>query len=123
VKDERALNEKSKYNYFFYQKFIRSKWEYKIYRIGQDFYYYKQLPVLVDPDKMKSRRTIDPNPELRELAMRATDTIDLKIASVDFLKSKEGIYYLTDINSTPNFNYVPDGPKLVGDYIKSQAKR
>ena len=122
VKDERAINEKSKYDFFFYQKFIRSKWEYKIYRIGENYYYYKQLPVLVEPDKMKTRRTIDPNPELRELVIKATNTIDLKIASVDFLKSKEGIYYLTDINSTPNFNYVQNGTKIVGDFIKAQAK-
>ena len=123
VKDERALNEKGKYNYLFYQKFIRSKWEYKIYRIGEDYFYYKQLPILVEPDKMKTRREIDPNPELKKLVKKATNTIDLKIASVDFLKSKEGIYYLTDINSTPNFNYIPAGPKLVGDYIKAQATR
>ena len=123
VKDERALNEKGKYNYFFYQKFIRSKWEYKIYRIGEDYFYYKQLPVLVEPDKMKTRRTIEPNPELKKLVIKATNTIDLKIASVDFLKSKKGIYYLTDINSTPNFNYIQNGPVLIGDYIKAQAKR
>ena len=41
---------------------------------------------------------------------------------MDFLRSKNGVYYLTDINSSPNFNYIKNGPKIVGDYLIKQAK-
>jgi hypothetical protein len=41
---------------------------------------------------------------------------------MDFLKSKDGNYFLTDINASPNFNYIKDGPKIIGDYLIKQAK-
>lgn len=127
IKDERALKEssggKESYHYLFYQEFIKSKWEYKIYGIGDQLYFYKQLPVLVNPNKMQSRRKIDPIPELENIVRKAMKTIDLKLTSVDFLKSKEGVYYLTDINSSPNFNYIENGPKIMGDFLIEQAKK
>lgn len=126
VADKRALTEavekKEEYQYYFYQKFIKSKWEYKIYGVGEDIYFYKQLPVLVNPDKMESRQVIEEIPELCETAHKAMETMGLKITSIDFLKSKEGIYYLTDINCTPNFNYMKDGHKIVGDFLLREAK-
>ena len=127
VSDERALMEvkggKEHYEYLYYQEFIKSKWEYKVYSIGENLYFYKQLPILVNPDKMKSRKKIDEIQELREYALLAVKTIDLKIASMDFLQSSEGNFYLTDINSSPNFNYIKDGPKIIGDYLINQAKK
>jgi len=124
VQDKRAINEKDLYdNYFFFQEFIKSKWEYKIYCIGEDLFFYKQLPVLVNPNKMKSRQEIKEIPLLGEMVIKAKETLDLEISSVDFLKSKDGQYYLTDINSSPNFNYIKNGPQIVGDYLIKQAKR
>jgi len=126
VADKRALDEvngeKAKYTYLYYQEFIKSKWEYKVYCIGDDLFYYKQLPLLVNPDKMKTRRKIDKIPELKEITLKALKTIGLKISSLDFLKSKEGDFFLTDINSSPNFNYIKNGPKIIGDYLIKQAK-
>jgi glutathione synthase/RimK-type ligase-like ATP-grasp enzyme len=126
VTDMRAIDESSgikpKYTHVYFQDFIKSKWEYKVYLIGDDIFYFKQIPVLVDPDKIKSRVEIEKNLELTEIAYKATEAIGLKISSMDFLKSKEGVYYLTDINSSPNFNYLKNGPKIVGDYIIRQAK-
>jgi glutathione synthase/RimK-type ligase-like ATP-grasp enzyme len=126
VTDMRAIEEsrgiKPKYTHVYFQDFIKSKWEYKVYLIGDDIFYFKQIPVLVDPDKMKSRVEIKKKLELTEIAYKATEAIGLKISSMDFLKSKEGVYYLTDINSSPNFNYLKNGPKIVGDYIIRQAK-
>jgi hypothetical protein len=49
------------------------------------------------------------------------EIMDLKLASLDFLKSK-GQFYLTDINCTPNFNYLKDGYKLVADFLLSYIK-
>jgi len=125
ISDERALNEASggteHYNYLYYQKFIKSKWEYKVYGIGEYLFYYKQLPVLVNPNKMESRQQIDEIPELKEMAIKAMKAINLKVASLDFLKSK-GQYFLTDINCSPNFNYIQDGPKIIADFLIEQAK-
>ena len=106
----------------FYQEFIKSKWEFKLYKIGDDVFFYKQLPVLVNPNKMESRRGIKPIPELMEMAFKATQALTLEIASVDFLQSKDGNFYLTDINCTPNFNYIKDGHVIVGDFLMQRAK-
>jgi len=130
VSDERALNEinngfygdMENYQFLYYQKFIKSKWEYKVYIIGDKIYYYKQIPVLINPNKMESRREIDEIPELKELAFKAIETTGLKITSIDFLQNKSGQFYLTDINCTPNFNYIKNGPKIVGNYLLEQAK-
>jgi len=120
--DERALNEKTKYQYFFYQKFIKSKWEYKVYGICNQLYFYKQLPTLVNPNKMESRKKIEEIKELREMSLKAMKALNLELASIDFLKSKDSKYYLTDINSSPNFNYIKNGPKIVGDFILERAR-
>ncbi|MFX1494315.1 MAG: RimK family alpha-L-glutamate ligase [Promethearchaeota archaeon] len=127
VSDKRALNEafkgKEKYQFFYYQKFIESKWEYKVYSIGEDLYFYKQIPVLLNPDKMKSRVEINPIPELREIVIKIKHSLDLKVTSVDFLKSKDNIYYVSDVNSTPNFNYIKNGPRIVCNYLIEQSKK
>ena len=126
VIDSRAIDETSgiepKYTHIYYQDFVKTKWEYKVYLIGDEIFYFKQIPVLVNPDKMKSRIKIDKIAELTEMAYKATETIGLKISSMDFLRSKDGVYYLSDINSSPNFNYIKNGPKIVGDYLIKQAK-
>ncbi len=124
VSDQRALNEANEYQYLLYQKFIQSKWEYKIYGIGEEqIYFHRQLPVLVNANKLESRREVDEIPELKEVAIKAMETLDLKITSIDFLKSKEGQYYLTDINCTPNFNYLKNGYKIVADYLLKFSKQ
>ncbi|MFX0082309.1 MAG: RimK family alpha-L-glutamate ligase [Candidatus Hodarchaeota archaeon] len=125
VADERALNEVDKvdprYNYLYYQKFIKSKWEYKVYGIGEKIYFYKQIPILVNPNKTESRREIDRDPELEEYCYKAMEEMDLKLASLDFLKSQDQ-FFLTDINCTPNFNYIKEGHKIVADFLLKQAK-
>ncbi|MFW9973403.1 MAG: RimK family alpha-L-glutamate ligase [Candidatus Odinarchaeota archaeon] len=126
VADERALNEVGKtdprYKYLYYQKFIKSKWEYKIYGIGEDVYFYKQLPILVNPNKMETRRKIEEIPELKEYCYKAMDIMNLKLTSLDFLKSKDQ-FFLTDINCTPNFNYIKNGPQIVADFLLKQVKK
>ncbi len=126
VADERALNEVDKvdpkYNYLYYQKFIKSKWEYKIYLIGSEIFFFKQLPILVNPNKMESRTKIPEIPKLGEIVFKAAEAINLKICSCDFLKSRDGQYFLTDINCGPNFNYIKGGHKIVADFLLKQAK-
>ena len=126
VADMRAIDESSgtkpKYSHIYFQEFVKSKWEYKVYLIGDDLFYFKQIPLLINPDKMKSRIKIDKDIELTEMSYKATEAIGLKISSMDFLRSKDGVYYLTDINSSPNFDYIKNGSKVVGDFLIKQAK-
>ncbi|MFX1313699.1 MAG: RimK family alpha-L-glutamate ligase [Promethearchaeota archaeon] len=124
VADERALLEVDiedpRYNYLYYQKFIKSKWEYKIYGIGDKVYFYKQLPILVNSNKIESRHEIAEIPELKEYCFKAMEIMDLKVTSLDFLKSKDQ-FFLTDINCTPNFNYIKNGHKIVADFLLGQT--
>ncbi len=126
VADRRALDEvdgkQIKYNYLYYQKFVKSKWEYKVYGIGENVYFYKQLPILVNPNKMESRQEIKEITELKEYCLKAMEVMDLKITSLDFLKSSDDQFFLTDINCTPNFNYVKNGHKIVADFLLEQAR-
>lgn len=80
------------------------------------------MPILVNPNKLESRREIEKIPELGEYCYKAMEIMDLKLTSLDFLKSKDQ-FYLTDINCTPNFNYLKNGPKIVADYLLALAKR
>ena len=127
ISDKRALDEveseEEKYQYLYYQKFIRSEYEYKIYGIGEDVYFYKQIPILENPNKIETRQKIERISELEEYCLKAMDVTGLRITSLDFLKSAEDEFFLTDINSTPNFNYIKNGAKIVGDFILKQAKK
>ena len=127
VSDKRALEEvygeDEKYKYYYYQKFIKSNWEYKLYGIGEDVYFSKQLPILDNPNKLESRQKIERIPELEEYCYKAMEVMDLKLTSLDFLKSNEDLYYLTDINCTPNFNYIKNGSKIVGNLLIKEGKK
>ena len=125
ISDERAITEAIsgyQYKFLYYQKFIKSKWEYKVYCIGDEFFYFKQLPVLISPNKMESRRKIKVIKDLKNFSQIAIEALGLKVASLDFLKSEDGEYYLTDINSSPNFEYIKNGAKFVGDFLIKVAK-
>ena len=127
VADKRALDEvdgkEHQYNFLYYQKFIESKWEYKVYGIGENVYFYKQIPVLENPNKLESRQEIERISELEEYCLKAMEVTGLKLTSLDFLKSADDQFYLTDINCTPNFNYIKNGAKIVGDFLVKLAKK
>ena len=127
VADKRALDEvdgkEHQYNFLYYQKFIESKWEYKVYGIGENVYFYKQIPVLENPNKLESRQEIERISELEEYCLKSMEVTGLKLTSLDFLKSADDQFYLTDINCTPNFNYIKNGAKIVGDFLVKLAKK
>ena len=127
VADKRALDEvdgkEHQYNFLYYQKFIESKWEYKVYGIGENVYFFKQIPVLENPNKIESRQEIERISELEEYCLKAMEVTGLKLTSLDFLKSADDNFYLTDINCTPNFNYIKNGAKIVGDFLVKLAKK
>jgi len=60
-------------------------------------------------------------PELAAAARAAMRATGLVIASLDFLE-EDGAFYLTDVNSTPNFNYVDGGAAMVGDCLVATAR-
>jgi hypothetical protein len=108
--------------YHVYQRLLRSEFEYKVYGFGDELLYYRQRPVLVNPDKMTTRVQIDEVPALAQAARTAMRATGLAIASLDFLEEDEA-FYLTDVNCTPNFNHVDGGAALVGDYLLACASR
>lgn len=127
VSDKRAIidakGEKKSYHYYFYQKFIKSEWEYKIYGIDDQLFYFKRVPSIRNPHKVLPKIQIKKIPELEDVVFKIMETLDLKITSLDFLKSKEGTYYLTDVNSSPNFNSISNGAKIVGEFLINQIKK
>ena len=127
VSDKRAIleakGEERAYHYYFYQQFINSQWEYKIYGINDQLFYFKRVPSIRNPHKVLPKIQVEKIPELEEVVFKIMDTLDLKITSLDFLRSKEGTYYLTDVNSSPNFNSINNGAKIVGEFLINQIKK
>lgn len=107
--------------FHFFQKELHSEYEYKVYGFGDQLFFYRQAPVLVNPNKRETRVPIDPIPELETMARRAMTATGLRVASIDFLE-EGGKFYLTDINAIPNFNYMREGPRVLGDYLLELAR-
>ncbi len=106
---------------YYFQRKINSQWEYKIYSFGESFLYFKEKPTLVNPDKMATRVSIPENSLLREYVEKIKKITKLTITSMDFLE-EHGQYYLTDVNSAPNFNYIKDGPEILATWLLKQIK-
>ena len=105
-----------------FQRFVESEYEYKVYGFGDRLFYYRQTPVLENPNKMETRVPVDEIPELRRMARLAMKATGLRVTSMDFLCENDK-YYLTDINAIPNFNYMSKGPEILGDYLLDLAGR
>ncbi len=106
---------------YYFQRKINSPWEYKIYSFGETFLYFKEKPTLVNPDKMATRVPISENPLLREYVEKIKKAAKLTITSMDFLE-EGGQYYLTDVNSAPNFNYIKDGADILARWLLNEIK-
>ena len=106
---------------YYFQEIIDTEWEYKVYSFGDKFMYFKQVPVMVNPDKMSTRCPIPENPILREYVQRIKAVTRLSITSVDFLKDGSN-YYVTDVNSAPNFNHLPKGAELVAMWLVAETR-
>ncbi len=106
---------------FYFQRKINSQWEYKIYSFGEIFLYFKEIPTLLNPDKMATRVPIPENPLLREYVEKIKKVTNLTITSIDFLE-ENGQYYLTDVNSAPNFNYIKDGAEILANWLLKQIR-
>ncbi|OLS13997.1 MAG: hypothetical protein RBG13Loki_2393 [Promethearchaeota archaeon CR_4] len=106
---------------YYFQRRIHSQWEYKIYSFGEMFFFFKEKPTLENPDKMATRVSIPENPYLRECVEKIKQVTKLTITSVDFLEEGKQ-FYLTDVNSAPNFNYIKNGPEILAGWLVNQIK-
>ncbi|MFO1312484.1 MAG: hypothetical protein U1F41_10535 [Burkholderiales bacterium] len=118
---EEAGERETAARFHYFQRFLRTRYEYKVYVIGERQLHFRQAPVLVNPDKMATRVPIDAVPELEEAARGVVRATGLAIASLDFLE-EDGVFYLTDVNSTPNYDYLEAGAAMVGDYLVALAQ-
>jgi len=107
-------------HFHFHQRFLQSEYEYKVYGFADKLLFYRQRPVLVNRDKMATRVQIDEVAELAVAARTAMRATGLAIASLDFLE-EDGAFYLTDVNSKPNFNYIDGGAAMVGNCLIAAA--
>jgi len=105
----------------YFQRAIHAAWEYKVHSVGETYRCFKQLPVAVNPNKMASRVAIPDEPLLLDYARRVKAATRLTVTSMDFLKEDEH-FYLTDVNSAPNFNYMEDGASWLADWLVLQGR-
>ncbi len=106
---------------YYFQRYVNSEWEYKVYSFGEIFLYFREKPTLINPDKMATRVSIPENALLREYVEKIKKITKLTITSMDFLE-EGGQYFLTDVNSAPNFNYIKDGPEIIANWLLNEIK-
>jgi len=127
VSDKRALNEtegaQKYYHYYYYQQYIKSQVEYKIYGIGEQLFYFERIPTIKNPHRMVPKIEIKKISELEEPSRKVMEIFNLKVVSLDFLKSKEGYYYLIDVNSGPKFISVKNGAEILGEFLIDYVKK
>ncbi|MHA1731772.1 MAG: hypothetical protein ACTSU5_07495 [Promethearchaeota archaeon] len=118
---EEAGRDPRVWKYHLFQRYLDSEYEYKVYGFGDELLFYRQVPVLKNPDKMSTRVPIDPVPELERMARLVMGATGLRVTSIDFLE-QGGEFYVTDVNPIPNFNYVDGGARILGDYLLEQGR-
>lgn len=62
------------------------------------------------------------DPELKRLAHRVSAALDLDILGIDVLQAEDGACVI-DANPFPGFRNVPDGARLIADYLASLLDR
>ena len=102
-----------------FQKVINSRYEYKVYGVGDEFFFQRRVPMLPNVERHTTRERLDENPTLAGAARAVMAAIGLDIASIDFLE-EDGAFYFIDINATPNFAEIADLVPRVGSYLLDQ---
>lgn len=67
-------------------------------------------------------------PALRDLAFRASQTVDAEIAGVDILPARDGVHYVLEVNAVPGWKALArvldtDIARRVLDYLESTDRR
>ena len=99
------------------QQVLSSKWEYKIYVTWDRCYCYRQVPTMIEPDKLSTREDTAASSAPVEQALLAAHAMNLAVASVDFLHA-DGQFYMTDINPTPGLQNLDGGYQAIVPYIR-----
>lgn len=95
--------------------------DHKIFRIGDRIFGIQRVwPIRTYEDKVG--RPFDPSPELRDIAIRCGEAFGIDLYGLDVVMS-EGRPYVVDLNKFGSYMGVPDGPRLLADYVYTAAER
>jgi glutathione synthase/RimK-type ligase-like ATP-grasp enzyme len=101
------------------QEVLPSAWEHKIYLVGDEAVFaFVQRPTLEAPDKLSTRRRVEPDPILVAHARKVAAAIGLELAGVDFLQDADDAPRVTDINSNQGLHHFDDGPVALAKYLR-----
>jgi ribosomal protein S6--L-glutamate ligase len=93
--------------------------DHKLYRIGERvFGVRRRWPLRTYADKLGE--PFDPEPALRDLALRAGDVFGISLCGVDVVVSR-GQAYLVDVNKFGSFMGVPEAPRLLAEHVLHAA--
>lgn len=95
--------------------------DHKLFRIGDRIFGIQRVwPIRTYEDKVG--RPFDPSPELRDIAIRCGEAFGIDLYGLDVVMS-EGRPYVVDLNKFGSYMGVPDGPRLLADYVYTAAER
>ncbi|HEX6542295.1 MAG TPA: hypothetical protein VF040_11115 [Ktedonobacterales bacterium] len=95
--------------------------DYKLFRIGERIFgIRRRWPIRTYDDKRG--HPFDPSPELREIALRCGQAFGIDLYGLDVVMSG-GMPYVVDLNKFGSYMGVPDGPRLLADYIYAAGER
>lgn len=95
--------------------------DHKIFRIGERIFGIRRVwPIRTYEDKVG--QPFEPSPELRDIAIRCGEAFGIDLYGLDIVIS-EGRPYVVDLNKFGSYMGVPDGPRLLADYVYTAAER
>lgn len=95
--------------------------DHKIFRIGERIFGIRRVwPIRTYEDKVG--QPFEPSPELRDIAIRCGEAFGIDLYGLDIVMS-EGRPYVVDLNKFGSYMGVPDGPRLLADYVYAAAER
>ncbi|HEX8036261.1 MAG TPA: hypothetical protein VF510_20555 [Ktedonobacterales bacterium] len=96
-------------------------YDYKVFRIGERIFgIRRRWPIRTYEDKLGY--PFDPSPELRDIALRCGQAFGIDLYGLDVVMS-QGSPYVVDLNKFGSYMGVPNGPRLLADYIYAAGKR
>jgi ribosomal protein S6--L-glutamate ligase len=95
--------------------------DHKLFRIGDRIFGIRRVwPIRTYEDK--AGRPFEPSAELRDIAVKCGEAFGIDLYGLDVVMS-EGRPYVVDLNKFGSYMGVPDGPRLLADYIYATGER
>lgn len=95
--------------------------DHKLFRIGERIFGIRRVwPIRTYEDKLGT--PFEPSPELQEIGRRCGEAFGIDLYGLDIVMS-DGKPYVVDLNKFGSYMGVPDGPKLLADYIYAAGQR